>query len=647
MKNFEKIISCAIEKEITFKGKDALRSKLFNAYLPVLSSENNFKSAISGIKLSVNTRVLMKEKILMFVYSSKKSFLINFVNNQLVRRSFGFSVLFIFMLGLILQPFSTIETVKAYTPAKIATYSGSVVVERKGEMLRVSNDFIILENDIVQTGPNAFVEIVFADDSVVRLNNNSKVSMATLDNKIVNSNTEIDLVSGELWVNTYGLAGNQAMFKVNSGELATFVKDNAVFDIEVNDSFARVVALENDVNLELYTNGSYIPTSLKKGELVKVKKETQLNTLLDQYEFEDKLSDFNLDWIASNYKQDQFYTEALAENRIINLEAKAGITSDSYFYPIKEFQRAAKLVMTFDPLKQAELELYYTNQKLFEAEVLLDKGDTENAKKTLDKYSLNLTKVAKKVSDLDANLTPENKEGVQKLKEDLIASVSIQKKSLSEVLPIEDKYEFKQVVNQAEILVAETPTEKKKVELVQLNETLEEAKLLAQNNNKELAAEILNRYLTEIERISSDFAKLDEVSKSKVMLSIIESNLDGIAALESIKVDNVVTSTALAKEPVLDVTVDANITTEFDLKLAKVTEVSKENLNDNLVQAVQLKSPIVVQQVNKLNTAVDLTEAVKSIPSVIKLDGVTIQNDLLLKEPSLKDASTTIIQTLK
>lgn len=638
MKNFENQISDLIKKNVQFVNKDSLRHKILTQHVVKSPLEIQVESSLASQKLSVNRRVLMKEKLMLLVNASVPKWYEQLFYSHTLKRGVAFSMLFVLTVGLVFQPFSATEVVKAYTPTKISMYSGNAFVERKGQMLPVTKDFVLFEGDVVQTGPAGFVEIVFADESISRLSNSTKIHLTKLDNKVVNANTEVDLVRGELWVNTLGLNGVSANFAVNSEGLTTSVNSKAVFDKEITDNFVRVVSLENSLDLELLEEDSLIPATLKKGQLVKVKKDTPYNTYLDQVAFEDRLSDFNLDWIASNYKQDEFYIETLSENRIIDLEEKAGITPDSYFYPVKEFQRAARLAITFDPIKQAELQLAIANQKLIEAEVLIDKGKTDVANETLNDYSRNLTEVVKKVSNLDANVDVTNQDDLKQLKENLVASVSIPKKSLADVLPTEAKYEFKQALNQAEIIVAETEVEKKKVQISQANQILDEAKLLAEQNQKGLAKEKLDRYLTEISRISTEFDGLSTTDKAVVMTAIIESNLDGIAALESLK-------PVVAAAPAAD-TVEASDAVEavdFDKKLQEVTEISKENLSQTLIQASQVKSPEVVTQLNKVNSTLELTNAsVQQIDSVVQVEELNIQPDSINVVPPVEPVVTPV-----
>jgi hypothetical protein len=641
MKNFENKISDLIKQNVQFVNKDALRHKILTQYVVQSPLEIQVASSLASRKLSVNRRVLMKEKLMLLVNASVPKWYEQLFYSNTLKRGVAFSMLFVLTVGLVFQPFSATEVVKAYTPTKISMYSGNSYVERKGEVLPVTKDFVLFEGDVVQTGPAGFVEIVFADESISRLSNSTKIHLTKLDNKVVNANTAIDLVRGELWVNTLGLNGVNANFSVNSEGLTTSVNSKAVFDKEITDNFVRVVSLENSIDLELLEEDTLIPATLKKGQLVKVKKDTPYNTYLDQVAFEDRLSDFNLDWIASNYKQDEFYVETLSENRIVDLEEKAGITPDSYFYPVKEFQRAARLAITFDPIKQAELQLAIVNQKLIEAEVLIEKGKTDVANETLDDYSRSLTEVVKTVSNLDANVDVTNQDDLQQLKENLVASVSIPKKSLADVLPTEAKYEFKQALNQAEIIVAETEVEKKKVQISQANQILEEAKLLAEANLKDLAKEKLDRYLTEISRISTEFDGLSTTDKAVVMTAIIESNLDGIAALESLK-PIIADTDSQVVAPTLEETA---VQEDFDKKLQEVTEISKENLSQTLIQASQVKSPEVVTQLNKVNSTLELTDAsVQQIDSVVQVEELNIQPDsinVVPVEPVVTPITTT------
>jgi len=127
-----------------------------------------------------------------------------------------------------------------------------------------------------------------------------------------------------------------------------------------------------------------------------------------------------------------------------------------------------------------------------------------------------------------------------------------------------------------------------------------------------LAIAKLEVYLKEIERLSAEFQSLSEEEKSLIMPTLIESNIKGLSLLDSLKTQVVVVAEG---EPLVPVV--ANDTTNFDSKLVEVTNLSKDNLNSTLIEANKIKTPLVLDQINKINNTVDLNTISNSSATVI------------------------------
>jgi hypothetical protein len=638
MNKFESNISRIINEEVVFQGKAALKQRLLQKHIVADPFLAKLKQDFNAVTIPAQVKMLLKEKLILIANVAMPSLFDRVLNSVRVKKLAASFAVFALILSLVFQPFTSVNTVKASSPTRITNFSGDVKVNRSGELFEVQSEFVLTENDIIQTGENSKVEVVFADESLLRLGDSTRLLISNLDNEVINSNNSIKLVSGELWVNTLGLAGSQASFEVNAGELTAEVQDSAVFDLEVTESYSRVVSLDNSVNLQLYDDGVFIPANLRKGQLVKVKKETPYNTYLDKMTFEDRLSDFDLDWFTKNFESDVEYRSKISESRSSERKAKAGLTPDSLFYPVKEFQRAAQLAVTFDPIKQSELEISIANQKLFEAEVLISRGKMDSAKKLLADYSADLSRVASTVQELNKNVTDTNKQQFKDLKNNLVESVNLQKKSFRDVLPTEEVYDVKMAINEAELLVAGSEVEKKKVELAQAKDILVEARELAKTNNPELVSESLDRYFDKIEQISSEVAELDEADKGELVTTVLDGNVTGIQALEELKVE-------VSKSALIQTQTAQTIT--FDQKLEEATAKSVSTLTEVLDKASQVKDPEVLTQVRKVSETLNLNSASTvqtGLSNSVIVEDVEIPTTVIPETPAVQMQSSEIIK---
>lgn len=74
---------------------------------------------------------------------------------------------------------------------------------------------------------------------------------------------------------------------------------------------------------------------------------------------------------------------------------------DSGFYFLKNFQRSVSLLFTINPVKKAELNLKYANERLIEAQKLAEKtGNTDLVEKALDRYEKEKEKIETRIEKI-------------------------------------------------------------------------------------------------------------------------------------------------------------------------------------------------------------------------------------------------------
>ncbi len=633
MNKFEQQIGNIIRTEVEFSSKERLRNKIMQEHVYVDSYFARVIKSMQSVRLSVNTRVLMKEKLLMYVDATAESFLERLFTRPLVRRFGASFAAFVLVFTIVVQPFSSVNMAKASVPASITSYSGNVFVYRGDDRIAVESGFVLQQGDVLVTGPAGFAEIVFADDSLARLGNDSKLKINSLEANFVNSKISLKLDNGVLWTNTLGLNGSNASFQVYADELIVSSKIESVFNVEVTKDFSRVVALEKGLSLELFAEGEYLPADLQKGQVVKVKKETPVTTYLDTQLFQEKLTDFDLEWLTSNFKQDEFYANLIADSKLTLLKDDAGITPESLFYPIKEFRRSAKLAFTFDPIRQSELELSFANEKMTEAQALIAEGKYEYAEDLIKEYS-NAVEIASERVKSIALKTPEGNsvKRVIELRSNISDSVGLQKKNIKDSLSIADGLALKQVLNQAELLVASNKTEKTKIQIAQVNELLDDAVGLAKENRPELVTQNLVQFTKQIAQIATDVESLPDSEKADVITTVIEQGVQSLTAIQELQ-DAADADSNKSDGSNPTVLQNTNIGAELDKKIEEVKLFSEQSLELSIDIAKEVKGQAVINDIKKVSETINIAEnaTVISSPNLI-VDTVNIPTAIQLGE---------------
>jgi len=533
MKNFENKIREIFQEDVDAFDKTNMKSRLMKD----ISSNDplwaRIKQSIADVKLSVHGKAIMKEKLFAIV-EGQRSWFDDFVSMFSVRRLIPKAVAsvsaFALLFVMIIQPFTSVGIVSASSFTRIVGFEGEVFVERAGLKVAVDKEMGLQEGDKVVTGEGASAEIIYADDSISRLNESTKVSYTLLDDDTVNTHIDMEVIEGQVWNNVVGLVGEDAFFAVTADNLKAKVTDKSTFDIEVTDSYTRVVTLDNAVNLTLKRLNEVIPATLSKGKLVKVKKKTPYLSYLDTLSFNERLSEFDLDWYQDNLLNDKIYISNL-EDEIYKIRRKeAGITPDSPLYPVKDLGRKARLALTVDPVKKEKVKLNIANQQLLEAEVLIAKGENDTAKELLDNFEETVVGVAGRVDEIKE----ESFEKAEELSEDLKKSVKTHKKSLKNVLPNSDVYEVKRAVKNVEVKIASDESEKQKVELKQAQESVIEAKELIENKEDVLAKESIDEYVKKVDGIVEDVDDLSEDERKEVISNLVDSKVTTLGSLESV-----------------------------------------------------------------------------------------------------------------
>ncbi|MDD5377411.1 MAG: FecR domain-containing protein [Candidatus Gracilibacteria bacterium] len=139
--------------------------------------------------------------------------------------------------GTIVNPSS--EAMLAY----INTWNGDVKREQKGVITSVSASMQFTEGDTIATGPDANAEIIFADNSIVRMNASSRLAFI----KLASAGSEVRLDEGDIWARVLKPFYDVSFFTISTSDVSAGVQGTSVrmrktltgtTDVAVIDSYS-------------------------------------------------------------------------------------------------------------------------------------------------------------------------------------------------------------------------------------------------------------------------------------------------------------------------------------------------------------------------------------------------------------------------
>ncbi len=122
------------------------------------------------------------------------------------------------------------------TPPYITNVEGNVLINTGGTTISASQYDELLSGSIIETSANSFATIVFWDNSVIRLNENTKVVLV-----YDISNTTARLEGGELWARVLRPFTQWSAFTVETWDLSAGVRGTSVYARRTNTGSAIAV----------------------------------------------------------------------------------------------------------------------------------------------------------------------------------------------------------------------------------------------------------------------------------------------------------------------------------------------------------------------------------------------------------------------
>ncbi|MBI5151982.1 FecR domain-containing protein [Candidatus Peregrinibacteria bacterium] len=487
--------------------------------------EEQVKSAGLSVRLAGYMKAMIKERIFSEIEKTVDMFWL-FKTKFIFKKVATYALVAIIMVTGVFSFITRPEAAFAHPTSVLREIEGDVVVLRAGQTLVAQEDFVLYQNDIIDTRDGT-ATIKYFDNSVSRLNKNTKITLSKLfsDDKALITKIELNFDSGEAWSMVFDLF-NDSFFSVRGNEFEANVVDRATFSVSASQDKTEIGVFQNLIDLTTKTNGYSEKSVVLKGYKAVVEQgkrsKPQITRVTDRgMPFDQR------EWFEKNMKKDKEYiARVVQEQSSAHLAASAPDTlEESLYLPLSEIEKL-------------RVKLNIAEGKFISGEALLNDGKIDEARKNFSAMKSAITDIKAKADELKQT-DPESSEKLMVLANEKILKY---KKALSIVTPNLPLYEAKQTLRDIELLVADDDYKKARVTLDSVSSMLLETQDMADYNRYENVKE----NLLESQKLLESLQNIDLSKDPELLKQVVEKKSDIVKMLTLI--ENTAKSPEIKKE---------------------------------------------------------------------------------------------------
>lgn len=422
----------------------------------------------------------------------------------------------------------------------LESVEGEVYINRNGRIFPADPNFALQEGDLIFTRADSFVAIRYLDDSVTRLGENTSLQISRLfvsPDSAVSTEVELSLISGQVWASVYNLIDGDALFSIETENARADVNSRAAFEISSLDAVTRLAVFENMVDVSRKNGRLPAPQTVVAGFQAEVSSNPFKVAAVDDQIVVQKIDGSDARWVETNLALDQQHLQILkAENEKFVADA---VASSQALGLLADFRDGTKSLFANTLVEQARQRFLDAHLGFIKAQEYLVKAERDNdfrrqATPFLIQYRVAVQEI---VSARDVLLAADSGQAaalLQMMREE----VDLQRKALSLVLPNDNLYTAKQVVEDAGAYFAVTAAERAEYLLGRARNRLLDVQNLIADNNLQDAEAVFRTYLNGLDDLVAEvesaqvseiednlFALLDEQIAQFKLLTAIELEL--------------------------------------------------------------------------------------------------------------------------
>ncbi|MEK7672592.1 MAG: FecR domain-containing protein [Patescibacteria group bacterium] len=531
-KEFEEMIKLMMKPSdvrLSDVKKDQLKERVFARINSHVRLENTIKAVSGDITLDAYSRVTLKERILSLIEAShqKRFFWLPVFN--FTKKLVSVAMVLILTLGITMMGILQVNVglVSAAGFTSIASVEGNAWVQRGGQIIQAVPGLKVLENDIVKTEGGQLV-IKYLDNSVSRLADDTEIvvkKLAAEHNNSTRTQVKIYLEDGEVWSKVVNLLEADSEFLIETKDVLATAK-KAAFTVKVSNEQSQIGVFNHSLEVTSENKIGRIIT----GEKLIIDEGKDL--LAVQPISEDER---NGKWVTQNMENDQIYLQELETQFIVEQTKSLGVDNIEDFSVDKSFREKTLLMLTFDDIDRAKLELDIAEKNFIAARLQLQNPaispeDKLIADALMQEFSLQVEGFYQLINEVKEGDDAYAKDLGDYVEDKLLA----QKKYLSLSLPGAPEYEARKIVDSLELLRAGDKNELVQIKVDQANEKLSVVEDIKQAGNQELAQTVMDEYKADMKGLINILGDLNPAEKalSEDVVANVSRDIDVLEAID-------------------------------------------------------------------------------------------------------------------
>ena len=442
------------------------------------------------------------------------------------RRMIAVPVLAVFMT------FFMVPVLQLQQVASAAVYNTIEVVQGEALLNGVptSGTTFLKSGDEIVTGEGSMAHITFVDDSRITLGPNTEVEVPHVQidpgNK-AKTEVVVDVVNGRVWSQVINLLGNESYFLLRFPDGEVFVDQKASFDTQVSE-YVTVEAVDGiretsvmAAETEIQVVKNLVDVQVTKGDEVYEGTIGQgvsmfvaegMNTgETDVTAEEDVWWDFNSVYGKTYARQ---VDERHAQDRI----AQVKILPGNPLYVFKSFGETVTETLAITDAAKEEVVAEHANNRLTEAQALLEQGDVETATEVLEDYQ----------QMVDESMQDSGNEV-------MLAKLDEVKKELMSRQDLDEGTELLEAhVNETVVKVSASSEEKNDAKILSASQKLQMAPDLIEAGDLEKAVDYLEAYQADAKSILVQLEGVSLEEREALVSALLEQKMNDLQLLRVI-----------------------------------------------------------------------------------------------------------------
>lgn len=459
-----------------------------------------------SVKLSGYMKAMIKEKIFGQIERTLGYFWL-FRTKFIFKKAVSYALVVLIVAAGAFSFVSQPEIVSAAPATVLHEIEGNVVVLRAGQTIVPQDDFVLYQNDIIETRDGT-ATIKYFDSSISRLDKGTRLVFSKLlsDEQGLNTSVEFNFDNGQVWSMVFDLF-NGSDFNVKMEDSVASVVSSATFSVSGGKDKTEIGVFHNLIDLTTGSDDKAEKSVILKGYKAVLEPGKNVPSRIVRADKQE--------WAEENIKKDREYIAHVAQEQPMQHLAA---TTDN----LEE-----SLYLSLNDIEKLRVKLNIAEDKFILGEKLLNDGNIDEARQDIAYLRQAILDIKTKADEIRAK----DSETAQKLMDLANDKILKYKKALSIVTPDLPLYEAKQAVRGIELMAANNDAQKVTALLSNVSSMLVETQDLVDDNRYENAKE----NLAESQKIIDTLQEMDLSQNPELLKQVVEKKTDIVKMLTLIE----------------------------------------------------------------------------------------------------------------